>query len=834
MKNVWGISVSDRLLRWEPWPVDIQGAYRAPDAQERDWQWCQPGFAVTENLQAFIKQGGSVRELVYWLNRHIQHDRYSILEHQLLDPQRWYSHEYYFYIVIGCKQLLQDYSFHFQNQDGSDLSRYHYIYEQGLFRYSAWGDSDNNSTQDQSSENFLGALQILRTEYPPWVMDDLALFMNALLRHQEKRLDVLLLGNESHWQSAEFIAYFYALSTMLCNNPFLFMQAAFQGPSDRLKAMGMLLGTPRNIYRNVGRLGKKMATNSQINVRFTSHYSCIVSMIPTTIRQQVGHYVRSVYFFAEHVLIGMLAAVPEYLFGSERAHWKLLTSLGEGQSHTELYLRWKPMRHPVSITWLIGGGILETILVLCTTLSEHGTVFMPWLIVPPVIYFLHSQIVALKKRIISIHRYTDNFEQKTLALTNLLQTERDTLEKSIRRRTIELELANSRLQAQDDARNDFIRRITHELRTPVSVVLSILQGSQRGMYGLISGVCLERLSVAEKNIHMVLDGFNNLLSAEYRQNIHGETEKTILSIQEITELVERFRSLAELKRIVLAIRIAPGCVHILADPALLDAAVGNVIRNAISYIPEGGSIVVSVETTNEQSFIQIADNGPGIPEPDKNRIFERHVRLDGSPPGSGMGLGLYIAKEAMERQGGSIIVTTTPGGGATFILTLPLRDDTLHQNAVPAEPFRNQSIRSFTNENRPRLLIVEDNQDLSRILSDELSQNFVCIEVHSAEAALEHISKNRIPDIILTDLMLPGMGGRAFLDILKLQAPSAKTPVVCYSAIADEHIRRDMLHRGAVEVIQKPCPTRELCERLLTIVDQTNQTGSSSALLPDR
>lgn len=248
---------------------------------------------------------------------------------------------------------------------------------------------------------------------------------------------------------------------------------------------------------------------------------------------------------------------------------------------------------------------------------------------------------------------------------------------AVERHQIGVELERARTE-QIRLRDQFLTHVSHELRTPLAAMHQFLDILADGIAGALSDEQQLYVQRTLRNARQ-LEG----MVAELLDAVRAETGKLAVTVQpvELAPLVEDavggFAGRAADKRIRLGVEIEPGLAAVRADPGRVGQVLGNLVDNALKFTPEGGEVRVSVTAAAEPGYarVEVADNGPGVPAGDTERIFERLWQAEGSNPGGsrkGLGLGLHICRELVARQGGRIWVESSPGHGATFVFTLPL------------------------------------------------------------------------------------------------------------------------------------------------------------------
>jgi two-component system OmpR family sensor kinase/two-component system sensor histidine kinase BaeS len=227
------------------------------------------------------------------------------------------------------------------------------------------------------------------------------------------------------------------------------------------------------------------------------------------------------------------------------------------------------------------------------------------------------------------------------------------------------------LQRNDRERREMLAIIAHELRTPLSVLRGRLEGMLDGIYAAdeqhIAGA-LEETYLLER----LVEDLRLLTLAEARQLPFDRHPMPVNDLA--CHVVDLFCAEAEEKRIALELRLPPETATIEADAQRLEQAVGNLVSNALRYLPEGGWVEVAVTAAASQVEISVSDNGPGVAEADLPHLFERFWRAESARARNtgGSGLGLAIARELVEAQGGSISASNRPEGGLRLAIVFPI------------------------------------------------------------------------------------------------------------------------------------------------------------------
>jgi signal transduction histidine kinase len=230
------------------------------------------------------------------------------------------------------------------------------------------------------------------------------------------------------------------------------------------------------------------------------------------------------------------------------------------------------------------------------------------------------------------------------------------------------------LEIADRAKSDFVQMVTHELRSPLSAVQSMLRVLEQGYVGPITSKQQDLIQRSQRRVSFLLALVNDLLelAAGKMEQLKGEKKEVILN-ETITKVTELVRTSAEEKGLELKVEIAEEPLALVGIEDGLERVFMNLVSNAVKYTPAGGSVAVKAWSENDQIKVKVSDTGIGIPEEALPRIFDEFYRAKNAKAieMEGTGLGLAIAKDVVEQHGGRISVESTEGEGSTFYVTLP-------------------------------------------------------------------------------------------------------------------------------------------------------------------
>jgi signal transduction histidine kinase len=233
------------------------------------------------------------------------------------------------------------------------------------------------------------------------------------------------------------------------------------------------------------------------------------------------------------------------------------------------------------------------------------------------------------------------------------------------------------LEDLDKSKSQFVRIVTHELRSPVQVVTSLLNVLDRGYVGDLNEKQVDLVSRARRRIEFLQTLIDDLLDlAAGRADVLATTERGIVSLADVlAEVQNRYQTKAEEKGLTLSMECSPETLRVWGDRGELDRMLNNLVSNAVKYTQEG-EVRLRLERTNGFARIAVSDTGIGIPDDALPSLFQEFFRAKNAKTveESGTGLGLAIVRDLVKRYGGQIDVESTEGKGTTFTLTLPLAE----------------------------------------------------------------------------------------------------------------------------------------------------------------
>jgi signal transduction histidine kinase/ActR/RegA family two-component response regulator len=406
-------------------------------------------------------------------------------------------------------------------------------------------------------------------------------------------------------------------------------------------------------------------------------------------------------------------------------------------------------------------------------------------------------------------------ESRQEAITHELEERTATMEAEILRRSQELQETNKQLRAANSAKNDFLSRMSHELRSPLGAIMGFGQ--------LLAFADIEEEQ--RQKVSMILKASNHLLGIVDEVLDISRVEEGSLSISAeavavqplIDDALELMRPLAEGMEVVIhPPELAGGNGYVFADNQRLKQVVINLIANAIKYNRRGGDVRIAVERTGRDRVrISVADSGKGIEQASLDKLFVPFERLDAAVSGiEGTGLGLAVSRSLIEAMGGTIGAASTPGVGSVFFVELD-KGEPLAVEEPESEEDSLIAVRSYDGGER-RLLYIEDTVANVQVIEGILERrpSIRLIPAMLGRLGLDLAHEHR-PDLVLLDLHLPDLPGERVLAELQADDATRDIPVVILSADATRD-RAQFVASGAHAYLTKPIDLR----RLLEVLDQ--------------
>ncbi len=430
----------------------------------------------------------------------------------------------------------------------------------------------------------------------------------------------------------------------------------------------------------------------------------------------------------------------------------------------------------------------------------------------------------------------------------------------------EVENAYAKLKELDRIKSEFFANISHELRTPLTLIMAPLESIIKGELGRVPEAQQQHAEIMYQNSLRLLKLINNLL--DLAKIDAGKMELYLSKVRLpdfIKGIVASVSPMAEKKQIRLSFTNGENLPKVACDKEKIEKALLNLIFNSLKFTEPGGSVTVSCGRDNGQVFVKVADTGIGIPKEHLGRIFKRFSQVDSSASRKheGTGIGLALVKELVELHKGQVKAESEPGRGTVMTITLPMdlkvaeKEDTaalierragsrrkaegrreddwtkmLHhaaeysamdlgldspQMSPPAAPAETKADAPRSTSSH-RVLVVEDNADMLNFIAFQLKDDYVVLTARDGFEGVE-AAKLTIPDLIISDVMMPGKDGYQLCQEVKADPKTKHIPVILLTAKAELSEKISGLEHGADDYLTKPFNAQELKAKIKSLIN---------------
>ena len=355
-------------------------------------------------------------------------------------------------------------------------------------------------------------------------------------------------------------------------------------------------------------------------------------------------------------------------------------------------------------------------------------------------------------------------------------------------------------QKFNDNKIKFFTEVAHDIRTPVTLIqLLVSQLSEKNN-------SQNSIDLIHRNTQNLNEYVTQLL--DFQKADRGMLKLSIIKV-ELKEIIHRIVAEVEplLNKKSIDITVSVPKIYVWIDENKMSRIFYNLISNAIKYSEDGGQIEIKASKNKSTLSIKFIDNGLGIPKKEQQLIFSRFTRgTNINNKGiSGSGIGLMISKKIIELHKGTIEFKSKENLGSTFTITLKMGSEHYDEKDILIENSNLQEPILFEESlaNRRRILLVEDNEDLRVTIKAELEKKYIVLDApNGKEALLIALAKN--PDLIITDVMMPEMGGKELCHIIKSNFQTSHIPVIMITALSDLDTKIEGIEIGADAYLEKP------------------------------
>ncbi|MEX0290019.1 MAG: ATP-binding protein [Flavobacteriaceae bacterium] len=415
-----------------------------------------------------------------------------------------------------------------------------------------------------------------------------------------------------------------------------------------------------------------------------------------------------------------------------------------------------------------------------------------------------------------------------------LKAKNEALEKLIAVRTSEVQHQANQLKIQaekllelDKAKSRFFANISHEFRTPLTLIKGPIERLEQNFDEKLSA---ENVKMVRRNTNRLLNMVNQLLDLS---KIDEGSLKLALTEGDaykcLRAAASSFNSHAAQRNIDYRVKIPQSVLWASFDRDKVENIIYNLLGNAFKFSEDGSEIAFEASFEQQQLLIKVSDTGKGIPSESLPFIFERFYQVDGgnTREKEGSGIGLSLSKDLVELMDGTIEVTSKLGKGTYFNVRLPIQEIKTGDKKIVDDsmvPNRTEGKNSYDftkadDRDLPAILLIEDNRDMRHFIAEQLIKFYRVIEATDGQQGLKRALANP-PDLIITDLMMPKMDGIELCKKLKTDVNTSHIPVIMLTAKAGMENKIEGLETGADDYLTKPFDAKELLVRTKNLIEQ--------------
>ncbi|WP_412061363.1 response regulator [Rubrivirga sp. IMCC45206] len=492
----------------------------------------------------------------------------------------------------------------------------------------------------------------------------------------------------------------------------------------------------------------------------------------------------------------------------------------QGPARRVAYGRLTPGRYTLHVQAMNAGGIWSGPVAAPAIVVPSRLWETPWFRGLVALVLLSAVGLAVRRRERTLVERARALDEVVAERTAALESEKRTVARMA-----------GELLTLNEAKSRLFANVSHEFRTPLQLVLGPLADLGEGRHGPLTADALAQVGVAERNGKRLLALVEQLLAlARFDAGSVALAPTRIDAAAFAARTAEAFRPLAEREGVSLETDLAP--VEGTFDPSKVETALANLLANAISFTPEGGAVRVGLASAPGGGVVfSVSDTGPGLTPDHAARVFDRFYQADGASTRrrAGTGIGLALVLEIANAHGGTADVESRPGEGATFTLSLPAAEAAGPARAPVPSGLTELLAASGTGRHRcppapapsaddtPRVLVVDDNADLRDLVRGHLEDRYAVIEAADGHQALER-ARAHAPDVVVSDVMMPGLDGLGLLRALRADPETDFVPVLLLTARATVEDTVEGLGLGADDYLAKPFAPAELRARVDALV----------------
>ena len=410
----------------------------------------------------------------------------------------------------------------------------------------------------------------------------------------------------------------------------------------------------------------------------------------------------------------------------------------------------------------------------------------------------------------------------------------------LKRQKEQLEIVSKQLEEATQAKLLFFTNISHEFKTPLSLILGPVQTLLA--HNSLPKEEQDLLFLIKKNSNRLLHLISEVIEFRSYENNKMQMYFTKGNLKSfLTELNSFFTDPIKQKKLNFQFLAEDTSFEMLFDKEKVEKIYFNLLSNALKFTPQEGRISVSLEKQGEYASLRVFNSGSYIPKDKQNEVFEHFYKIN--PDSEGSGIGLALVQALVASHNGTISVESTEGEGTTFLIRLPFTQEQVsakavydsnyietHLDLLPSLPASDEKLKLPTvvpsAPEKPTVLIVEDNEDMRQFISYILSDNYNLIEAENGEEGFE-VAKKHLPDVVISDVMMPKTDGFDLCQLLKTNVATNHIPVILLTAYALDEQKQVGFESGADAYISKPFNVKLLKTRVRKLIENRKKIRES-------
>lgn len=410
----------------------------------------------------------------------------------------------------------------------------------------------------------------------------------------------------------------------------------------------------------------------------------------------------------------------------------------------------------------------------------------------------------------------------------------------LKRQKEQLEIVSKQLEEATQAKLLFFTNISHEFKTPLSLILGPVQTLLA--HNSLPKEEQDLLFLIKKNSNRLLHLISEVIEFRSYENNKMQMYFTKGNLKSfLTELNSFFTDPIKQKKLNFQFLAEDTSFEMLFDKEKVEKIYFNLLSNALKFTPQEGRISVSLEKQGEYASLRVFNSGSYIPKDKQNEVFEHFYKIN--PDSEGSGIGLALVQALVASHNGTISVESTEGEGTTFLIRLPFTQEQVsakavydsnyietHLDLLPSLPASDEKLKlptaSPSAPEKPTVLIVEDNEDMRQFIRYILSDSYNLIEAENGEEGFE-VAKKHLPDVVISDVMMPKTDGFDLCQLLKTNVATNHIPVILLTAYALDEQKQVGFESGADAYISKPFNVKLLKTRVRKLIENRKKIRES-------